>query len=290
MIRWTSSGAVSSPRTVQIRVQRRYPSRLQAGAPMPTRSLSEAELRANIVHFTAGMRTPRSAPCTALVLSGAGVVHRADIPDAIALARSEGVRWVTLHIDASDLTTLSPDKLPAADVVTIPARPDALDAVAAAVGTARAAGVRPIVSVALSVESVVAMPEIVAALRGAAPARVVLTYPFPTGAAAEVPPPEEAVAAVREALPLLAAVGIDASVKGLPACYLGDAGERLSRTINRWYVDADHQLGSALLFFPGVAAFYKAEVCRYCAADYRCDGFFREYLDRVGAQPLAPAY
>lgn len=289
MIRWTSSGAVSSPRTVQIRVERRYPGRVQAGAPQPTRSLSADELRANLRHFTVGMRTPRTAPCTSLVLSGAGIAQRPDTPAAIAYARDEGIRWVTLHVDPLGLEDLSAAVLRGVDVLVIPTTPSALDAAARAVQLARPAGTRPVVNVTLNAANLAALPTILQALHASAPSRVVLTYPFPTGADLDgVPSPQDAVQAVRTALAALDAAGIDAAVKGLPACYLGGDGARLSRTINRWYVDADHQLGEALLFFPGVATFYKGEACRYCEADYRCDGFFHAYLAREGAPPLAP--
>ena len=89
---------------------------------------------------------------------------------------------------------------------------------------------------------------------------------------------------------MLDRAGVSVSVKGLPACYLGSDGRRLARTTNRWYVDSEHQCADALLFFPGVTTFYKAEVCRYCAADYRCDGFFKSYLALDGARPLSPVH
>jgi len=291
MIRWTSSGAVSSPRTVQMRVQRRYPSRIRAGAPLPTRSLSADELRDNIRYFTAGLRTPRTAPCTSLVLSGAGVAQRPDTPEAIALARAEGVRWVTLHVDAGDLHALPAAALADVDVLVIPTRPDVLDDAAAAAVAARRAGAAPVVNLTLTAASLAALDAILASLRACAPRRVLLTYPFPTAAAGpDLPPADAAVQAIRTALGALDEAGIEAAVKGLPACYLGTHGGRLARTTNRWYVDADHQQGDALLFFPGVASFYKSEVCRFCAADYRCDGYFKAYLERDGAQALRPVY
>ena len=44
MLAWTDAGAVQRPETLQIRVQRRYPGRVRAGAPEPGRSLSLAEV------------------------------------------------------------------------------------------------------------------------------------------------------------------------------------------------------------------------------------------------------
>ena len=99
MIRWTTGGAVSNPTTVQVRVQRSYPGRIRAGAPVPTRSMSPEEVETNVRWFTEGLDTPRSAPCTALVMSGVGVGQRRDTPTAIALGRQLGIERV---IDAVD--------------------------------------------------------------------------------------------------------------------------------------------------------------------------------------------
>jgi hypothetical protein len=53
-------------------------------------------------------------------------------------------------------------------------------------------------------------------------------------------------------------------------------------------VDADHQAESALLFFPDVVRFHKADVCRFCSANGNCDGFFATYLRRAGFPALQP--
>lgn len=291
MIRWTASGAVSSPRTLQIRVQRRYPSRVQAGAPHPSRSLTAAELRANIRHFTEGMRTPRTAPCTSLVLSGAGVAQRPDLIASIQLARQCGVQWITLHVDAADLSMLPLPLLSAVDVLVIPLAAETLGAAADAIEACRLAGTRSVANVTLTEPGLHGLPQTLDCLVRAAAPRVVLTYPFPTGRAPHAAPsPSAAAAAIDDALRVLDQGGVSVSVKGLPACYLGSNGHRLARTTNRWYVDAEHQRADALLFFPGVTAFYKAETCRFCAADHHCDGFFKEYLAQDGARPLSPVH
>ena len=54
MLTWTGSGAVERPRVVQIRVQRSYPGRVRAGAPVPTRSMTCEEVLANVRYFAAG--------------------------------------------------------------------------------------------------------------------------------------------------------------------------------------------------------------------------------------------
>jgi hypothetical protein len=97
-----------------------------------------------------------------------------------------------------------------------------------------------------------------------------------------------ALQAIKQVVPMLQAAGVRVDIKGLPACYLGEFSPLLRRTVNRWYVDADHQLGKALMFFPDVVAFYKEEDCRFCTADAQCDGFFATYLRRPNFPPLHP--
>jgi hypothetical protein len=131
------------------------------------------------------------------------------------------------------------------------------------------------------------MARLLATLR---PARATLTYPFPVNGsdATSAPPPSRAISALRGVVDVLERAGVGVAVKGLPACYLGRDARLLQRSHNRWYVDADHQKAQALLFFPTVVAFHKDEVCRFCALDDRCDGFFAAYLHRPGTPPLAP--
>ena len=105
MLQWTPAGAVATPRTIQIRVQRSHPDRVAVGAPDAERSLSPEELQANIRFFTEGLRGPRTTPCTRLVLSGVGVARRPDLASAIALARDLGIEQIILHASASDLST-----------------------------------------------------------------------------------------------------------------------------------------------------------------------------------------
>jgi hypothetical protein len=293
MLRWTTAGAVPSPTTVQIRVQRSYPGRVRAGAPVPTRSMSTAELLDNIRFFTAGMRTPRTRPCETLVLSGVGVAAREDCPEAIALARSQGIARVILHAGVEDLDQLLPKAwVGAIDVLVVPVQPGGgtLAAAARALTAAREAGLRVAANTTLSTA---ALPHLIAAARVLATARpheVTFTYPFPINGAdpTEVPTPARVEVALRPALAVLDAAGLNVGIKGLPACLLGKQARRLRRTANRWYVDADHQGAQALLFFPDVVAFHKDEICRFCAADERCDGFFSAYLRRPGAAQLQP--
>ena len=118
----TSAGAVSRPRTVQIRVQRAYPGRIRAGAPVPTRSMDAAEIERNLRFFTEGQKGPRKRPATTLVLSGVGVVSRPDTPALLALARQLGLERIVLHCGTEDLETLDPS--PFADAVYTDQRDD----------------------------------------------------------------------------------------------------------------------------------------------------------------------
>lgn len=292
MLSWTPAGAVARPTSVQIRVQRSYPGRIRAGAPVPTRSMSAAEVLDNIRWFTAGMRTPRAIPCDTLLLSGVGVAGRPDTPEAIAAARTEGVSRVILHVGVEDLSSFDAGRWAGhVEQIVLPVQPGGeLVAAAQAIHAANAAGLSVSANTTLTAN---ALPGLAAAARllvAVRPSLMTFTYPFPIngGDASDVTLPARAVSALREALMILDAAGLPASIKGLPACYLGPDAARLRRTANRWYVDADHQRDRALLFFPDVVSFYKDEACRFCAADRACDGFFAAYLRRPGFPPLEP--
>ncbi len=289
VIRWTAAGAVAAPRTVQVRVQRGYPGRVRAGAPVPTRSMSTAEIAANLRYFTEGMRGPRSLPCDALVLSGVGVAGRADTPELLRLARALGMRRVVLHAGVEDLPTLEPGRFEGlVDTLVLPVPPTRAREAVGALAAAREAGLAVRAHVVLPEEDPGDLAEVVRVLAEARPAGLTLTYPFPiAGAPDRAPPVAVAAPALRAALAEAGRRGLPAEVKGLPACLLG-ADPRTRRSANRWYVDADHQRGAALLFFPDVVAFHKDDDCRFCAADGACDGFFAARLRGPGAPRLDP--
>jgi hypothetical protein len=289
MLTWTDGGAVARPRTLQVRLQRSYPGRVRAGAPVPTRHMPTAEVEANLRHFTSA--GPRGLPVDALVLSGVGAAARSDLASIVATARSLGVRRVTLHAGVEDLAELAPAALPV-DAIVLPLQPGEAGAMLAAgaraLDAARACDVPVAANTVLSPSALPMLPAIArVAIRGGARS-LAFTFPFPVdgSASADVPPAARAVAALREVIPSVEAAGVRVSVKGLPACYLGPLARLADRTANRWYVDADHQLDRALLFFPDVVAFHKDEACRFCAHDARCDGFFATYLRRPGFAPL----
>ena len=293
MIRWTAAGAVATPTTVQIRVQRSYPGRIRAGAPVPTRSMSPDELEANIRFFTEGMRGPRTTPCSGLVLSGVGVASRADTPQAIKLARHYGITQVVLHVGGEDMTKIDVSRFTGlVDTLVTPVQPEsgALVDVCRVITAARSEGIRVAANTVLTANALPALARAARPLAKASPDSMTFTYPFPINGneANSAQSPGRVLSALKPALSILDNAGVTVQLKGLAACHLGEQAHRLGRTQNRYYVDADHQAGEALMFFPDVVRFHKSEVCRFCTRDGSCDGFFSTYLRRPGFPPLKP--
>ena len=293
MIRWTAAGAFANPTTVQIRVQRSYPGRIRAGAPVPTRSMSPEELSANIRHFSAGLEGPRSTPCTGLVLSGVGVASREDIPEAISLARSLGITRIVLHVGGEDLIALDVDRFAGlVDTLVTPVQPEsgALVDVCRLIAAAQAVGIRVAANTVLTANALPSLLRAARPIAKAAPEQMTYTYPFPINGneSSTAPSPGRVLSALVPALAILDRAGVRVQIKGLAACHLEDQAHRLERTHNRYYVDADHQQEQALMFFPDVVRFYKTDACRFCALDGDCDGFFSTYLRRPGFPPLRP--
>ncbi len=272
MLSFTARGAVRTPDTLQIRVGAGEGGALVAGAPSPSRSLTDAEVEANLRAFTEGRRTSRSRPCTHLVLSGCVGRVLSGIPER---ARSAGIVQLTIHGSAP------PSLLEWADRVAV--RTDTPTGIRNAPEHPGLALIVPTV-----VELMERLDEVVDALRRRAPPRVIFRWPLP-GPGVEVPPLPALLTALLPAVDRLREEGMDARIGGLPACLGGEAPRR--RTRNRFYVDADHQLEEALLFFPDIADFSKSDTCRTCAHTAWCDGVARLWLEqgRVGLlQPIAP--
>lgn len=295
MIKWTESGAVEQPNMVQVRVQRSYPGRVRAGAPVPTRSMSEEELLENIWYFSEGQQGPRTHPCTRLVLSGVGVASRPELPGLMEQARKWGMQSLVLHVGVEDLGGLDPGRLAGrVDCLVVPLQPGRGGAQvqegARAIRECQDVGLEVVANTVLSLEAVAQIDAITRRLVRVRPARVSFTYPFPIagGSSTEVVKIAAVVRALENALPSLLGAGIEVSIKGLPACYLPRYRTAFRKSANRWYVDADHQTKEALLFFPDVVGFTKSEACRFCVADSSCDGFFGTYLRREGVPPLTP--
>ncbi len=295
MLTWTAAGSVQRPTTLQIRVQRAYPGRIRAGAPVPTRSMTPDELIANLRYFTEEMRGPRTAPCTTVVLSGVGVACRADVPALLDRARDWGVTGLILHAGTEDLERFDAARFAGrVDRIVVPLQPGpgggVLQHGRRVIRACQERGLAVTASTQLSALAIPQLPAVGRLLSAAGPESVVFTYPFPIAGntSSEVPGVRATVAALARVVPGLEREGLRVDLKGLPACYLGPLASRLRRTSNRFYVDAEHQCVDALMFFPDVVAFTKVEACRFCDADGCCDGFFATYLRRSGFPALEP--
>lgn len=289
-LRFTASGAVSSPTTVQIRLTHSFPGRVAAGAPSPSRGLSPEELVDNLRYFTVGLRGPRTQPCTSLVLAGVDLASQSGIAASVAQARAWGVSRVVLHLGQGDREALGSSLLQAEIdevTLTVAGDRDIADVAALRRRTTRSGEALPVTAVVLLNEATLPRLELLArGLCAAGPSRVVLTWPFPPG----TPPPraERVAAALPSVVQRLDAAGVATGIKGLPACQLGSLSDRLWRSGNRWYVDAEHQQESALLFFPSVMRFAKGDVCRFCSLDHACDGTPEQWLEQGLAGRLRP--
>ena len=289
MLRWTPAGAVTLPDTVQIRAEVAFPDRLPAGAPPPSRRLEPQELADNVEYFTKGLDTPRTRPCTSMVLSGHGVATRPDLPTALQQARDLGVRWTVLHAGPSELDRVDVAWMEGlVNRLVLPVhRSDTLGRLGQLVRDCRQSGISVVFAVDLRATLLPDLPAVAGALDAFEPASIVFTWPFPAAGspAQRAPAPEgwreslvHSLRAVRRAPTL---------VRGLPICYLPESAQHFRRTTNRWYVDAAHQQQRALLFLPDVVQFDKSDACRFCSMDHRCDGFFQPYLS-AGHRPLQP--
>jgi hypothetical protein len=216
-----------------------------------------------------------------VVLSGAGVSRRSDLPDALAAASALGVQRVILHASADDSAATLGPLLPHLHRVVVPIAVPAAARVLPA-PAAQVAALVPLAQVAGGEESALG-----AALAAARPAGVTLSLPFPVEA--QAPP---ALGPVRRALaalvPPLVEAGLPVSIKGLPACALGVWAHLAFRTANRWYVDDAHQRAGALLFTPGVISWQKDDHCRFCSADGHCDGVFTAWARQAGRPATRP--
>lgn len=266
-IAFTPAGAVPAPDTLQIRVDPDFPGRVPAGAASPSRALADAEVAEAVRRFTRG--GPRARAVTRLVLSGVPTQRLAGLATVVAEARALGVTHVTLHLAAGT----PPGAVPADSVVARLRHDDDPAWLAAFPGVHR-------VGVLVLDASFAAPPR--------RPSdgidRVVGSWPFPP----EGPPlAADRLGAALDAIAAWRGQGAW-SLAGIPPCVAGRHGVRSTRARNRWYVDADHPASEPLMFFPDVVRYAKLDACRFCAADARCDGVARAWLDAGPGVPLAP--
>lgn len=275
MLQWTAAGAVTSPTTVQVRLSPHFPDRVAAGAPSPTRGLSDDELERVLRAFTVERRGPRVRPCDTVVLSGVTLADHPRLAAVLDASRSWGIGRVVLHLGRDERNRfLGSPVRDQVDDVTLNVRDEAdLSDLGALGRTGTHRRLRVQAVILLDDDGVRRLDRTVAGLVAARPDRVVFTWPLPNGGADRPPPRAERVVHVLgAALERLTGAGLDPVVKGLPACSLGVWRDRVHKTANRWYVDGDHPPDRALLFFPDVVRFVHPEVCRFCALADRCDG------------------
>ena len=79
-----------------MRVGARFDGRLRAGAPVPQRGLTVAEVAANVGYFTVQREGPRSRAVTRLVLSGVSEADEA-LAEVVRQARSHHIQHVVVH-------------------------------------------------------------------------------------------------------------------------------------------------------------------------------------------------
>jgi hypothetical protein len=219
-----------------------------------------------------------------LVLSGSGLLARGDLGEIIEGARGLGIERVVLHSGLDEVEGLAASSL-ADELVVSALTPADLE---------RLGSLQPgeaCLSLALGLTRAVIerFAETVEAVRYGPFARLVLTWPF--GGASSPPAATEVIRALESAMEQLATLPLPWGVKNLPLCQFGEwalGAERIWRSGNRWYVDADHQCSEALLFFPDVLRFYKADSCRYCKWDLQCDGVFERWYREGLTKPLQP--
>lgn len=275
MLRWTASGAVRLPTTVQVRCRVAAPTGLDVRADAPSRALRADEIDENLRWFVARI-DPRRPRCDGLVLSHPQA--DAATASAVVAARQQGLRQVVVHTTPDDLhaaVALGADALAVAIVDRVPLWPST-----------------PATAV-VSLGLLDAVADLADALVRRPPSRVVFAWPAP---APDRPPPPawDVVGATLVAVGArLDAAGLRWGVKGLPACALRDAGvpsaaSRAWRTRNRYLVDADHQGAAARLWMPDVVVLSRPETCRRCRVAFACDGVARPWLDARLAGALRP--
>ena len=272
MLCWTKAGAVPWPTTVQIRLAKRYEHRIRAGAPSPSRQLTLQEFQENARYFRHTLDTSRSKPCHAITLSALQEETPSRLENIAQVIRTFQYDYVRVHIDLQAQHLLP--YLTFADHIALSIQHPKewseynLHMIDPA---------RLYISILMNHETLLHIHN----LRAAIPEGITITllYPFPLSPKLiQTAPPLHTIQEQIARLPP------SIQVAGLPPCLSLREGKKTS---NRWYVDADHQKDSALLFFPDLLRYYKSESCRFCVENASCDGFFVDYLnEHVQLNPI----
>ncbi len=258
MLRFTSAGVVRDPTTLQLRVGRSFPERMSAGAAEPSRGMTDAEILANIHHFTVDRAGPRQQGCDRLVVSAVTVQRLRQLEGVWRQARQAGITHIRAHVTGAveqaaegvdELVAVldTPERGPSlagADLVLVPARRGRLGVAEDCLRQVLAAG-----------------------------GRALLAWPL----RAEEQPAD--APAVRALLQRLAADGLVVRVSGGPPCLSGQPPEDCRPVANRWYADADHQRDEALLFHRDLVRWVKVDACRACPLQGRCSGIPSGWVD-----------
>lgn len=289
MIHWTTSGAVATPKTVQIRLSTLNHRSLNVGLKVPERHLTIEEFETNLQYFQQGLDTPRSIPCTSLTLSGLPLKPE---PYFDVLEQRSSFHFTTLHLGSEvSWETLKPhqslfDRL----VLSVGPFIDKLDL--RSIPKWARDKVHCIVSLTGNAMALEQWLEQFLPWVFAHQIPVTFSHPFPLSPVKPLSP-SSIVALFQWLSPLLkdhsSSKNATIQVKGIPPCLIPSLHKHStnvhisSKTSNRWYVDADHQCDNALLFFPALLQFHKDDQCRFCTLNTQCDGFFLTYLKQYNA-------
>ncbi len=284
MIHWTTSGAVATPTTVQVRLSTLSHRSLKVGLKVPERQLTVEEFENNLQYFQRGLDTPRSIPCTSLTLSGLPVESTRYFE---ALQHCSNFQFTTLHLGSTASWDCLRPYQSLFDRLVLSAGPSTKDFDVDAIPPWAMDKVQFIVS--LTGDPLTLEQWLESFLPWAFKHHIPVTFshPFPLS---EVKPlsPSSIVGLFQWLSPLLdnlqSSKNGHIQVKGIPPCLISSLHKNAtnihisSKTSNRWYVDADHQCDEALLFFPDLLQFHKDDQCRFCTLNTQCDGFFLSYL------------
>ncbi len=276
MLRWTAAGAVTFPETLQLRLAKQHPDRIQVGAPRPSKQLSIAAVEENFHYFCKTLDSTRTKPCSALTLTGLQDETEASLTEIDTLIRQYSFSYVTCHIDIKSQSIIH--KLSSLNRISVAIQnPRQLDQYQFSLFAPHQLRF----TIVLNRSNLQSLRSIYQALQPYSDSHIHFLYPFPLSKTIiqNAPSPVALEAALQE-LP------DEISVSGIPPCLTKRAN--LKQTSNRWYVDADHQKEKALLFFPDLLRYYKSDSCRFCKLNTQCDGFFRQYLtESVQLRPLS---